>query len=273
MESVKPCILCGNHVKINQNGFCEDCNTFFKKLLDDIYSTRPERKRDLDQFGLDYDSVIAQNLFLKTEYKRRSAAFLGGYDGVGLLATQFDEANVLLIDIDERVIDWWIQVGREIGFEVIGIQYDVKEPINEKISDVVNSVQIDLWRTDPPFNCPGIFSFLSRIFHLNQIQKSPIFLCIPIGTNWTQLLKHQVWSFLQKSGMKITEVSPTLYKYPDPEGPNSFALKIIVEKYLCLIKNYSIEFDINRITKKFADSPLGCGQFEICRSWRDMWKK
>lgn len=129
---------------------------------------------------------------------------------------------------------------------------------------------IDLWRTDPPFNCAGVFCFLSRIFYLNFIN-APIFVTIPTGNRWSQLLKHNVWKFIHDSGMKISDVSPYLFKYPHIEGADSFAWKIEVESPKPLIPNDLFEYNIYSATSLFANSDLGCKQYDLCRAHRKDW--
>ena len=264
------CSICGQELEQTQLELCDDCKDELEKIYYDMFSRQPEQQRDIDQFAMDFESILSQNLFLRHSFRGNTAAFFGGYDGVGLLSNFFGEKCVLVIDFIPEVLEWWKQIGEDYGFEVSTILYDARVPVTEEVRDSVNASTIDAWRTDPPYNCAGIFCFLSRIFYFNSKQ-SPIFLCVPVGTPWSELLKHNVWKFLQDSGMKITDVSPSLYNYTHREGPDSFAWKVEVDSPKFLIPNVQFEFDIYTATPAFAESDLGCKQYERCRARRNDW--
>ena len=264
------CFLCGNKLPPLYFELCPDCTAGLTELCRDIFITQPNQKRDIDQFGMDHASVISQNVFLNNSYRGNYAAFFGGYDGVGLLANEFGEKGVIILDVDREVLHWWEQIGRKNGFDVISFEYDALNPISEEVIKEINDYKIDLWRTDPPFNCPGMCCFLTRIFYLNE-SKSPLYLCIPEGTDWSQLLKHNVWQYVLNNGMNISSVSPSLYHYPHPEGPNSFAQKLEVADIKPIMENTQFEYNIYGPTPEFSTSPFGCHQYDNCLRWRNKW--
>jgi len=271
VSSIFKCSLCGLDLDQTQVGLCDDCKSELKKNYCDIFSNQPKQQRNIDQFAMDFDSIISQNLFLRQSFKGNTVAFFGGYDGVGLLSSFFGEKGVLVFDIVQEVLDWWQKTGNMYGFEVIPILYDARDPVQEEIIDIVKSFTIDAWRTDPPFNCAGQLCFLTRILKLD-LNKSPIFLCLPDGNPWSRL-KHNVWKFIKDSGLKITNVSPEKYHYTHIEGPDSFAWKIEMESQKFLIPNEQFRFNIYHPTIEFAESPWGCKQYEYCKASRKKWNQ
>jgi len=221
---------------------------------------------------MDYLSIVYQNLFMNQSYTGGIAAFFGGYDGVGLLSNFFGEKSVLIIDIDPEVLEWWEKISEEQGFDITLIKYDAREPIDDSIKVDITKFDIDAWRTDPPYNCAGMFCFLSRIFYLNE-KKVPVYLTVPTGHCWSDLLKHNVWKFIIDSGKKITGVSPSLFNYTHYEGPDSFAWKIEGDSYNMLIDNDKFVSDIYGPSILFANSALGCKQYDVCKSQRNEWDK
>jgi len=266
------CAICNQEIKPTHLELCEECERQLKQRYFKIFEHQPDQKRNVDQFPMDFESIIYQNLFLKQSYFGNTAVFFGGYDGVGLFSTCFGEKDVLVFDLIPEVLTWWEREGEEFGFDVGTILYDVREPISDEICDSINSLPIDLWRTDPPYNCAGMFCFLTRIFYLNNMN-SPIFLTLPSENRWSQLLKHNVWKFLSDSGMNITDVSPHLYNYLHLDGPDSFAWKVEVDSPIKLIPNVLFTDNIYSPDSNFANSTLGCKQYELCLARREEWDK
>ncbi|MBN2334399.1 bis-aminopropyl spermidine synthase family protein [Candidatus Bathyarchaeota archaeon] len=264
------CRKCGNNVDDFSTLLCPDCYNEIDKVAKDILSNQPAQKRDIDQFGMNIDTLINHNLFLAESYQGKYAAFFGGYDGSGLLAPFFGEKGVLIIDYDEDVLNWWEKTGSALGYDVIPVKYDAREPINDTLFDCISKLDIDLWRTDPPFNCAGMFCFISRIAYLNSTG-SPLYTCIPFGTGWSKLLKHQVHNFVISNGMKIVDVSPKLNNYTHHEGATSFSWKLENDRLSILVPNEKFIYNIYRPTPMFASSPLGCYLYDLCKSWRDEW--
>jgi len=267
---VLKCGRCKREISPSPLELCGDCEVELRQIYADIFRQQPIQMREIDQFSMDFKSVVFQNIFLNQSYSGNTAAFFGGYNGVGLLSNFFGEKDVVVLDIVPDVLEWWSKIGRDYGFEVLTLEYDAREPVSDEIKEIIVNLDIDLWRTDPPYNCAGMFCFLSRIFYLND-NNSSIFLTVPTGHKWSDLLKHNVWKFLSDSGMKISDVSPYLFSYPHVEGPDSFAWKIDVESLNPLIHNELFESNIYNATPSFANSVLGCKQYDLCRAQREEW--
>lgn len=263
-------MLCGQEIEPPNFDLCQDCKCEIKRTYDNIFRSQPKQNRDIDQFPMDFESILLQNIFMKQSYDGNAFSFLGGYDGVGLLANFFGEKKVIVLDFDVKVLEWWEKIGKEYGFEVFPLEYNFLDPVTDEIYDIVKSYHIDAWRTDPPYNCAGMFCFLSRLIYLNH-NKSPIYLCVPDGNQWSQLLKHNLWKILNECGMRFTGVSPYLFHYPHPEGTDSFAWKIEYESHQPFLPNKQFTFNIYSATLDFAISPLGCNQYERCRARRNEW--
>lgn len=266
------CCLCGSKIEHVDICLCSDCQKEIKEVYEEIFSRQPTPNRSLDQFAMDFRSVLSQLAFMKEPLKGKVISFFGGYDGTGLLSMFFGAKSMILWDIDLKVLDWWEQTAIEYKFDVSTVHYDVREPITNKLIEPLKSYTIGTWRTDPPYNCAGMLCFLSRIFYLNK-DRAPLFLQIPSGNRWSQILKWNVREFLEKSGMKITDVSPDLCYYPDIEGADSCTWKIEEDVAKSLIPNTKFMYDIYRPTTEFAKSRLGCNQYNRCRAWRLEWNR
>ena len=262
------CRKCGKKFFLENIEICPDCQKELNEFCRSIYKKQPLKNREIDQFSMTIESILSQTAYISESFKGNTSAFFGGYDGVGLLSTFFNEEKIVLLDIDKRVLDWWKGIGDECGFEVITYEYNAHKPLPKEIIQSVNDNIIDCWRTDPPFNCAGMLCFFNRILHLDKNQ-APIYLTIPSGTKWAQLLKHQIFELIKSN--KIIGVSQDIYKYLAPDAPDSFIYKI--EANSPIISNSSFNYSIKRPTRKFANSPYGCGQYDRCKNWRAAWDK
>ena len=264
------CVLCDQKIGPIPIELCDKCKKEIEKAKREIFVHQPKPDRKLDQFSMDFESILSQLIFMKRTLIGKTISFFGGYDGIGLLSKFFGTKSVVVFDLDSRVLEWWKKTGTDYNLDVFTIYYDAREPLTTEIVHTLGDYPIEAWRSDPPYNCAGMFCFLSRICYLNRNQ-APLFLSVPTGSRWSQLLKWNLWNYLKKNRMKITDVSPDLCFYLHLEGSASSTWRI-ENLQDSITENKRFEYDIYHATQEFAQSSLGCKQYESCRARRNEWE-
>ena len=262
------CRKCGQKFDLYDIELCPECQKELVEICSEVYKLQPEKIRKIDQFGMKLDSILSQSAYISESFHGNAAAFFGGYDGVGLLSKFFGQRQVVLFELDTRVLSWWQHIGKEYDFEVLTYQYDALQSVPDEFINSGKDDKIDCWRTDPPFNCSGMLCFLNRILYLNT-NGAPIYLVIPYGPKWARLLKHNIFQLLRDNKIRIIGVSSDKYEYLDKDAPDSFIYKMKASPPI--LGNSNFPFEIKGATYDFSESPFGCHQYSRCKKWRDEW--
>ncbi|RLI72921.1 putative methyltransferase, partial [Archaeoglobales archaeon] len=147
---------------------CEYCEgtgyvILFKDVLEEyarIAKDRPEAIEKYDQGFISLDGVIKRVEFI---YERgdlvNSKMFIVGDDDLLSIAaslTGFPE-KVVVVDIDDRLIDFINETAKDYKLPIEAIVYDVQKVFPEELKG-----KFDVFVTDPVETIPGLKLFLSR---------------------------------------------------------------------------------------------------------------
>ena len=258
------CILCEKEVA-GRFGMCTRCYNDLRAFYLSSFEQQPEAERSLDQFGMDFDSLVAHCAFMFKDVKEKVVCCLGGHDGTGLMLSRFKARKVVVLDIHTPVLEWSRKVGKGSECEIVTHQYDARKPFSSNLDNELRESHISAWRTDPPYNCAGIQCFLTRIFY--HVKRSPAqtYLCVPLGASWSQLVMHDAWKFINSSGFEVIDVSARLSNYPQLEGMTSCTWKIWLHRSDPEIKNGDFSFDLYHPTPEFCVDQNKCEDFDYCR--------
>jgi len=173
----------------------------FKRLV----SERPKPLRQYDQGFVTEESTIARVVLMaaRGDLEGKKVLVLGDDDLVGLaLALTGAPGEVVVLDIDDRLLDFIENKAREVGFHGLEVRRaDFRDPLSE---DLVG--RFDVFLTDPSESLPALRAFIGRgVVGLKGIGGAGYFGLTRAESSlwkWRELEKILVQDF----GMAITDI-------------------------------------------------------------------
>ncbi|MEM0214418.1 MAG: bis-aminopropyl spermidine synthase family protein [Archaeoglobaceae archaeon] len=135
---------------------------FFRKILSEfleITKNRPPAVEKFDQGFISEEGVIRRIEFIHERGDIYGSFFVVGDDDLFSLAIALTDLpkRVVVVDIDERLVNFINSVAKELGLKVEAHIYDVQKAFPDKFRK-----KFDVFVTDPVETIPGIKLFLSR---------------------------------------------------------------------------------------------------------------
>ena len=158
------------HIEVTDSFLCDECSGLGLELpveADDLIAKqrifsekRPKPLTKYDQaFGKPITAIRRAYLMLEHgDLEGRNVLLLGDDDftslGIAQLKTQ---ANISVVDIDERLLEIITEISREEKYRINCYQADLRESLPEELHNIFDAVL-----TDPPYTPTGLRLFLSR---------------------------------------------------------------------------------------------------------------
>ena len=128
--------------------------------LEQLLAGRPKPNFDYDQGAITPADLLVRTAFMEERCDLHGSAILliGDFDLMSLaMAMTGHPARIVVLDIDERVINFVNETARREGFPIEAQLFDVRDPIPAHLHQ-----QFDLFLCDPVETLPGIRLYLSR---------------------------------------------------------------------------------------------------------------
>jgi predicted methyltransferase len=200
------------------NLICSSCegrgvnikNTGIYEKFYEIQKTRPKPIQKYDQGNITPESTVARiALMLKRgDVSNKKIIVLGDDDLVGIaLGLTGLPADVLVLDIDERLIDFTNRVAKENNLKVRAEVFDLRKPLPKEFKS-----KFDVFVTDPPEAKKAFKTFLQKGIWTLKDKGSAGYIGMTLIDS--SLAK---WRELQKiiidSGATITDIIRSFNKY------------------------------------------------------------
>ena len=128
--------------------------------LAEFLADRPPPNREYDQGAITPEDALLRASFIEDrgDLTGRSLLFIGDFDLLSLpLVMTGKPARVVVLDIDERVVDFLNRAAARHGFPLSARRWDVRGPLPADLEHA-----FDVFLCDPVETLPGIRLFLSR---------------------------------------------------------------------------------------------------------------
>eukprot|EP01126_Amoeba_proteus_P024362 TRINITY_DN2455_c0_g1_i4.p1 TRINITY_DN2455_c0_g1~~TRINITY_DN2455_c0_g1_i4.p1 ORF type:complete len:363 (-),score=68.64 TRINITY_DN2455_c0_g1_i4:43-1086(-) len=211
--------------------FCEKCEgrgyslpeppTNLSEELNRILLDRPAPLEVYDQWYM-----TSTHASFRTEFMRDSAdlidkriLFIGDDDllSVAVALTHLPK-EVVVVEIDQRLVDFVNRMGKELGFPLRARQYDLRLPLDESLIG-----QFDVFVCDPTETMQGLSFFLSRgVSSLKGVGSAVYFGLTSLEASkkkWFEIQK-----LLHNMNLVITDIRHNFTEYPDPPWVNTLSI-------------------------------------------------
>lgn len=231
-----------------------------KKKYEKILKDRPKPIEEYDQGYIGIDVALRKLAFLIERGDIFGEIFILGDDDLFSisLALTFLPKKIVVVDIDERIIDFINKTADEYGLRVEAFLHDLQKENEEFLR------KFDVFVTDPVETLPGIKLFLSRgISSLKGIGSSGYFGLSTLEASrkkWFEIQK-----MINEMGFVITDIKRQFQVYPD-DGKNFFEYqeKLPIVKKLRSKSNYNwYKSSLYRIEAVKEPNPLIRGDFVL----------
>ncbi len=235
------------NLKKISNLVCNNCDgtgylisNYFKEVFEkysEIAKDRPEAIEKYDQGFISLDGVIKRVEFI---YERgdlvNSRIFIVGDDDLLSIAaslTGFPE-KIVVVDIDDRLIDFINDVARDYNLPVEAMVYDVQKAFPEELKG-----KFDVFVTDPVETIPGLKLFLSRgVSTLKGVGCSGYFGITTLEASRRKW--YEIQRMIYDMGFIITDLKRRFNVYPQDEK-NFFRF----QDKLPIVKKIGAKIDYN----------------------------
>ena len=190
-----------------------------KKDYESIAASRPPPEAKYDQGYISIDGVIRRLSFIFERGDIYGSIFIAGDDDLFSIAAGLTglPSRIVVVEIDERLVNFINKVAREYGLEIEAIMHDLQNDIGEL------KKKFDVFVTDPVETLPGITLFLSRCVEaLKGIGSVGYF-----GLTTLEASRHkwyEIQRILHDMGFVITDIRRNFNVYPD-DGKNFFTFQ------------------------------------------------
>jgi predicted methyltransferase len=200
------------------NLICSSCegrgvnikNTGIYEKFYEIQKTRPKPIQKYDQGNITPESTVARIAFMlkRGDVSNKRIIVLGDDDLVGIaLGLTGLPADVLVLDIDDRLIEFTNNVAKENNLNVRAEVFDLRKPLPEELKG-----KFDVFVTDPPEAKKAFKIFLQKGIWTLKDKGSAGYIGMTLIDS--SLMK---WRELQKiiidSGATITDIIRSFNKY------------------------------------------------------------
>ena len=189
--------------------------------LEQLLAGRPTPNFDYDQGAITATDLLLRTAFMEERGDLHGSAILlvGDFDLMSLaLAMTGHPRRIVVLDIDERVIDFVKEVARRASFPLEAYPFDVRDPIPQHLHQ-----QFDVFLCDPVETLPGIRLYLSRGGQGLRGTGAAAYLGLT-----TLEASRQKWfdiqGILHEMGFALTDIRRKFSGYPDhDEAPQDTA--------------------------------------------------
>ncbi len=214
---------------------------FFERVLQryrEITRQRPPAIEQYDQGYIDPEGVMRRVAFMCERGDLQDVAlFIVGDDDLLSLAAALTglPQRVVVVEIDQRLVDFINRMAAEHNLPVQAMVYDVQQAFPDSLRR-----QFDVFVTDPVETLPGLELFLSRAastlrgagcagyFGLTTLEAS--------RRKW-----YRIQHMLHEMGFVITDIRRQFNVYPDEGGSNFFRY----QEKLPIVKHLGLRVDHN----------------------------
>ncbi len=204
-----------------------------------IAKNRPEAIEKYDQGFISLDGVIRRVEFLYERGDLTSKIFVVGDDDLFSIAAALTglPKEIVVIDIDERLINFINKVANEYDLPIHALVYDVQNEFPREYEK-----KFDVFLTDPVETLPGIKLFLSRgVSSLKGKGSSGYFGLTTLEASREKW--YEIQKMIHEMGFVITDIRRKFNVYPEEEK-NFFRFQ---EKFP-IVKKLGIKADYNWYT-------------------------
>lgn len=225
---------------------CENCegtgyriDEFYAKILSkfkEICKDRPPAIEKFDQGFIIEEGVIKRVEFIHERGDIYGSFFVVGDDDLFSLAISLTglPEKVVVVDIDERLVNFINSAAKKFGLEVEAFVYDVQRefPVSFK-------KKFDVFVTDPVETLPGIKLFLSRgVSTLKGIGSSGYFGLTTLEASRKKW--YEIQKMILEMGFVITDIKRKFNVYPMHEKSHSrFEEKLPIFQKLQVKSDYN----------------------------------
>ncbi|MEM1578536.1 MAG: bis-aminopropyl spermidine synthase family protein [Archaeoglobaceae archaeon] len=250
---------------------CESCertgyriSDFYAKILSkfkEICRDRPPAVEKFDQGFISEEGVIRRVEFIHERGDIYGSFFVVGDDDLFSLAISLTglPEKVVVVDIDERLVNFINTVAKKLALDVEAFVYDV-----QKEFPIAFKKRFDVFVTDPVETLPGIKLFLSRgVSTLKGVGSSGYFGLTALEASrrkWFEIQK-----MILEMGFVITDIKRKFNVYPADEKSHSrFEEKLPIFRKLQIKSDYNwYTSSLFRIEAIRDPSPLVDGEMVI----------
>nr|WP_230972427.1 bis-aminopropyl spermidine synthase family protein [Archaeoglobus neptunius] len=225
---------------------CERCdgtgyeiNQYFYQILEkyrEIAKSRPETVEIYDQGFISPEGVIRRVEFVYERGDLNGSIFVVGDDDLFSIASALTgmPERVVVVDIDERLIDFINRTAEEYSLNVEAFVYDVQQAFPENLRK-----KFDVFVTDPVETIPGLKLFLSRgVSTLKGVGCSAYFGITTLEASRQKW--YEIQSMIHEMGFIITDIRRKFNVYPEDEK-NFFRF----QEKLPIVKQLNVKVDHN----------------------------
>lgn len=199
-----------------------------KSFRQKIIGERPVALKDLDQVLMDLDSSVRTHLRL-AEFISTETLLVGDDDLMSLNFARFCSVNRLVVlDIDQRILQYIENLAREYGFKIETLFYNVLDSPPRKLLR-----SFDFFYTNPPYGSKNkgdsCKAFILRGIELCRVGGYGAFVIAASSAGeWAEIARKRTLEFVRESGCKLVEELKNFQKYEDnPIESSMFIIKKI----------------------------------------------
>ena len=202
---------------------------------------RPTPERKYDQFTATIETTAKRASLLdqNEDLAGKRLLFLGDDDFTSIAVSSFGKASeVVVLDIDNRILDNIGQVAKEEGLKVDSENGDARKTLPEAYKQ-----KFDIVFTDPPYTPEGIKLFVSRAIQAldPQNQSARIYLCYGNSDRAKERFL-PIYELLASSGLMARWVFDKFNRYEGAESIGSasslFVLDVTSKTRALITGNY-----------------------------------
>jgi len=189
--------------------------------LNKIITGRPSPLEKYDQWYMtaDHSSYRAEFIRENGDLVGKKVLFIGDDDllSVAVSLTRLPK-EVVVLEIDERIVEFVNNLGKELNLPLTGRVYDIRLPLDETLAR-----QYDVFICDPTETMQGFNLFVSRgVSSLRSVGSVVYFglTCLEASKKkWYEIQK-----LLHSMNLVITEIRHNFTEYPDPPWVNNLSI-------------------------------------------------
>lgn len=214
-------------------------NPYFEEILkkySEIAKNRPETIEIYDQGFISPEGVIRRVEFVYDRGDLNGRIFVVGDDDLFSIAASLTgmPEKVVVVDIDERLIDFINSVAEEHSLNVEAFVYDVQQAFPDELKR-----KFDVFVTDPVETIPGLKLFLSRgVSTLKGVGGAGYFGITTLEASRKKW--YEIQKMIHEMGFVITDLRRRFNIYPEDEK-NFFRF----QEKLPIVKQLKAKIDFN----------------------------
>lgn len=225
---------------------CDGCdgtgiaiNAYFQEILkkySEIARNRPETVEIYDQGFISPEGVIRRVEFVYDRGDLNGRIFVVGDDDLFSIAASLTgmPEKVVVVDIDERLIDFINSIAEEHSLNVEAFVYDVQQAFPDELKR-----KFDVFVTDPVETIPGLKLFLSRgVSTLKGVGGAGYFGITTLEASRKKW--YEIQKMIHEMGFIITDLRRRFNIYPEDEK-NFFRF----QEKLPIVKHLKAKVDFN----------------------------